>query len=58
MKGLDLYRVQHILGHKDSRMIQRYSHLSPFYLKEAVEIIDTIGHYLDTGAKMSDVSGY
>ena len=34
--GVDLYRVQKLLGLKDSRMVQRYAHLSPAYLRDAV----------------------
>ena len=48
MKGVDLYRVQRILGHKDSRMTQRYAHLSPSYLREAVKVLDTLGHKMVT----------
>ena len=48
MKGIDLYRVQRILGHRDSRMTQRYAHLAPSYIKEAARVMDTIGHQEDT----------
>ena len=48
MKGVDLYRVQRILGQKDSRMTQRYAHLSPSYLREAVKVLDELGHHMDT----------
>jgi len=34
--GVDIYAVQKLLGHKDSRMTQRYSHLSVEYLREAM----------------------
>jgi integrase len=34
--GVDIYAVQKLLGHKDSRMTQRYSHLSVEYLREAI----------------------
>jgi integrase len=40
--GHDLYRV-HLLGHKDSRMTQRYAHLQVEDLREAVESLET-GH--------------
>ena len=50
MKGIDLYRIQRILGHKDSRMTQRYAHLSPSYLKEAAKVMDEVlGSPLGTG---------
>ena len=39
MRGVDLYRVQTLLGHKTARMTQRYAHLSPEGLREAVEAL-------------------
>jgi integrase len=39
MRGVDLYRAQTLLGHKTARMTQRYAHLSPDYLREAVETL-------------------
>lgn len=33
MNGLDLYRLQKYLGHSTPKMTERYSHLSPEYLK-------------------------
>jgi integrase len=38
--GVDLYQVQMLLGHKDSRMTQRYSHLAPENLRNAVLKLD------------------
>ncbi|MGH7913314.1 MAG: tyrosine-type recombinase/integrase [Candidatus Binataceae bacterium] len=43
MRGLDLYRVQTLLGHKTARMTMRYAHLSPGALREAVEALDVAG---------------
>lgn len=40
MKGVDLYRVQILMGHKTPEMTQRYAHLSPDTLREAVERLD------------------
>ncbi len=34
MQGLDLYTVQHLLRHKTQKMTQRYSHLSPEFLRK------------------------
>jgi site-specific recombinase XerD len=41
-KGVDLYRVQRLLGHRDGRMTQRYAHLAPETLLEAVQVFKTI----------------
>ena len=42
-KGIDLYRVQHLLGHKDGRMTQRYAHLKVENLRDAVHSLES-GH--------------
>ncbi len=41
--GVDLYKVGKLLGHKDIRMTQRYSHHYPESLRDGVEILDGIG---------------
>ena len=38
--GNDLYLVQHLLGHRDGRMTQRYAHLRIENLKRAVETLE------------------
>ena len=54
MGGHNLRTVQTSLGHKTTRMTERYSHLSPEYLKETVQNLEksinliSNGHYLDT----------
>lgn len=42
-KGVDLYRVQRLLGHRDGRMTQRYAHLAPENLREAIRVLDEKG---------------
>ena len=36
MSGTDLYTIEKLLGHSTIRMTERYAHLSPTYLKQAV----------------------
>ncbi len=38
--GVDLYRVQRLLGHKDSSMTQRYAHHCPDSLRSGVDALD------------------
>jgi len=37
--GVDIYRVSHLLGHKDLKITQRYSHHYPESLRSAVEVL-------------------
>jgi integrase len=39
MSGVDLYRVKELLGHGSIEITQRYAHLAPHTLAEAVEVI-------------------
>ncbi len=39
-KGIDLYKVQRLLGHKTGLMTQRYAHHSPESLREGVRVLD------------------
>ena len=39
--GVDLYKISKLLGHKDIKMTQRYSHHCPDSLRDGVEILDT-----------------
>jgi integrase len=41
--GVDLYKVQILLGHKTSIMTQRYAHHSPESLRDGVAVLDKIG---------------
>lgn len=38
--GVDLYRVQKLMGHKDQRMTQRYAHLAPENLRAAIRVLE------------------
>jgi len=38
--GVDLYKVSKLLGHKDIKMTQRYSHHCPDSLRDGVEILE------------------
>jgi site-specific recombinase XerD len=44
--GVDLYKVQRLLGHKSPIMTQRYAHHYPESLREGVEILDQMGTHL------------
>ncbi|BFU94354.1 MAG: putative Integrase [Nitrospira sp.] len=41
--GIDLYKVQQLLGHKSPIMTQRYAHHYPESLRDGVEILDRRG---------------
>jgi len=40
--GIDLYQISKLLGHKDIKMTQRYSHHCPDSLRSGVEVLDRI----------------
>jgi integrase len=40
--GVDLYKISKLLGHKDIRMTQRYSHICTDSLRGAVEILESV----------------
>ena len=42
MQGADIHTVAQILGHKDLRMAQRYQHLNPVFLADAVGRLDSV----------------
>lgn len=39
-RGVDIYKVQRLLGHKSPAMTQRYAHHSPESLRDGVEVLD------------------
>ena len=46
-KGVDIYTISKLLGHKDIRMTQRYSHHSPESLRDGIQALAS-GHNLVT----------
>jgi site-specific recombinase XerD len=40
--GVDLYKIAKLLGHKDIKMTERYSHHYPEGLRDGVEVLDRI----------------
>jgi len=40
-RGIDLYKVQRLLGHKTGLMTQRYAHHCPESLREGVRVLET-----------------
>lgn len=49
--GIDLYKVQCLLGHKSSIMTQRYAHHYPESLREGVEILERYNVHSTGGAQ-------
>ena len=53
-----MFVVQKLLGHRDSRMTQRYAHLSNDYLREAVRKLNgSVTNLLHTPEKEVGVMG-
>jgi integrase len=49
--GVDLYKIAKLLGHKDIKMTQRYSHHYPESLRDGVEVLDRISPILEHSNK-------
>ncbi len=47
-RGVDLFLVQKLLGHKDGRMTQKYAHLKPENLQSAISVLDKNDYNLTT----------
>jgi len=55
--GVDIYKVQRLLGHKSPVMTQRYAHHYPESLRAGVEILDQVGTNLGQSAESPAVLG-
>src|SRR6478672_6533119 len=44
-RGIDLYKVQRLLGHKTTHMTQRYAHHSPESLRDGVRILENSSRF-------------
>ena len=42
-KGIPLYAVMHLTGHKSFAMVQRYAHLAPEYQERAIAALNDYG---------------
>jgi len=49
--GVDLYKISKLLGHKDIKTTQRYSHHCPDSLRDGVEILETDYNLTTVGVK-------
>ena len=49
--GVDLYKIARLLGHKDIKMTQRYSHHYPESLRDGVAVLDRISPILAQSRK-------
>jgi integrase len=47
MEGADIHTVALLLGHKDLRMAARYQHLSPTFLADMVNKLDSAYAFTD-----------
>ena len=57
-KGIPIYEVMHLTGHKSLAMVQRYSHLGPDYQNRAIDALNEYGHSFGTeGQNESEEDG-
>ena len=59
-KGIPLYEVMHLTGHKSFAMVQRYAHLAPEYQERAIAALndyglENVGHNLGTVPSCSPI---
>lgn len=50
-KGIPLYEVMHLTGHKSLEMVQRYSHLAPDYQERAIAALNSYSTVLAQSPK-------
>ncbi len=53
--GVDIYKIAKLLGHKDLKMTQRYSHHCPESLRDGVEVLEKVDYNLTTIAETSQI---
>lgn len=54
-RGVDIYKISKLLGHKDIRMTQRYAHHCPDSLRDGIQVLE-LGHNLVTVGENRNVS--
>ena len=47
-KGVPIYEVMHLTGHKSLSMVQRYAHLAPDFQAQAIAALNDFGHNMGT----------
>ncbi len=55
--GVDIYKVQILLGHKTPSMTQRYAHHYPESLRDGVEILDKRENFVTILTQSPTVAG-
>lgn len=55
-RGIDIYKVQRLLGHKSPAMTQRYAHHYPESLRDGVEILDADKNFITILSQSGGVS--
>jgi integrase len=53
-KGIDLYKISKLLGHKDIKMTQRYAHHYTESLREGVDVLDGFITFLSQSAVLEE----
>jgi integrase len=56
-QGVDLYKVQRLLGHKTQHMTQRYAHHSPESLRDGVNVLTPKHRVSAVSTNLAHLSG-